>query len=310
MEPIRFGGGNMYSFDGESLSHIYTQGSDKINKRHTWTITKDNIKYYHEPNSRNCIEICTKDNIHKIVGIGEPDSTLSSSILWWLRKNMEAASPKPPKENSTAKSNGKVKTIMDRPAPMVTEFWGRYSLVNRKLKRSKGIFVEPKLKAPFELDMFDVKDYNTNKQIGIGRTNGHGVTKALVGGALFGGLGAITGVAAGRGKDKRMLYELTITVHDKDGKSYYIDLFDMFNVTDPIMVDDFKYQKMIKAYDELVSFFKYGTEYNKNKSDAIRQQKLVAEQENTAEKSKYEIDEDEYQEFLEFMEWKKMKGKQ
>ena len=137
-------------------------------------------------------------------------------------------------------------------------FWGRYSIANGRFERDDTWFVEPRLKNAFSIKQRNVKDFQTDEQSGIGRQSGHAITKAVAGGILFGGVGAVAGLAAGRGKDVGMLYGASITIQTKTGQTHYVDLFDMLHITKPIKYNSYDYQKLKKATGEIVDFLETG----------------------------------------------------
>lgn len=154
---------------------------------------------------------------------------------------------------------------------IMSKFYGRYTITDTCISRDKSTFAQDnRLKPSFKLPYDKVGEYQKSELYGIGRTNGHGFAKAVVGGSLFGGIGAVAGLAAGRGKDKKMLYELTITAHNIYGATYYIDFFDMFNITAPVAIDNPKYSNMMKAYHNMLNFLKI----NKPIAEAKHQKKL------------------------------------
>lgn len=173
-------------------------------------------------------------------------------------------------------------------------------LVYGKMTISNG---EINVPGQFKLKCSDVVKFGSNNSWHTeNKPKNNKTDRMLMGGALFGGIGAVLGGASNGKADRvRIQDDMSVTIYDKNGSTYYVDFFDLYHASRQITVDSVKKMGMYDSFGYFKQRLNDMIEVNKKNAEKTVQQPV--------EKPKHEIDEDEYQEFLEFMEWKKMKGK-
>ncbi|WP_413627719.1 hypothetical protein R4B61_00515 [Fructilactobacillus vespulae] len=126
-------------------------------------------------------------------------------------------------------------------------------LIEDGAKRFPNIYVDFKDKNIYlavnsEIEMIPFDEIISHKldQRGTDKTKHHGVTRAVVGGALAGGVGAVVGAVTG-GKDYKVVNHLSVLINAKNGRQREIKFIDKETKT-----DSKKYTLLAKECDELL----------------------------------------------------------
>ena len=99
------------------------------------------------------------------------------------------------------------------------DYKGRvYSSTFKGLYIEDGFFIKKKI----YLNKKNVESYEAI-DVATGKSMSSGIAKGLIGGAVFGGIGAIAGAASAKNKSVH-----TVAVYFKDGKKILIDLDDSY----------------------------------------------------------------------------------
>lgn len=102
-----------------------------------------------------------------------------------------------------------------------------------------------------------------------------GLGRAIVGGALVGGVGAVVGGVTGKKKTKSVINNLRIkiTVNDTSNPSIYINL-----INTPTKANSFLYKMAYESAQEILSMFSIITQNNENQQEKITNTASVADE--------------------------------
>lgn len=253
MEDTIFGYNDEYKFNDNELTYYYPEGSTPERMKKSWTILKEDVINGKRTDSH--ITIKSKYGDHQV-----PTSVLNKglidNLLQWVSDN---------EHNNIQPVDLKV---LFPEEPSVSGYKpikhvGRYEINFKSLHRNTT-FDFGANQDTWTIYRNNVVDYKVDKNIGDG-SKGHIVPKAIVGGALFGGLGSIAGAAHGVSKTAK-LNDLTITVFSKTGKTYHINALADFSFSHSmksVKTSSIEYESIMKNTKQITDWLDQAISDNK-----------------------------------------------
>lgn len=205
--------------------------------------TQNACEWFRSHTTNDLIELVKRDNSFKKVS-AEMDS----------EKQKKAA-------EEQAKKAAYQRTLEDfkQNSLKVSHYYIRNS--TQQILIAKTFLNDPKI-----VNFSDIASYEVNQR-GHDEHKHHGITRALVGGALAGGVGAIIGATTG-GSDKEYTDHLGLIITLKDGSNFEIPFLRIKDKTTSLNVKD-AYSKM----QDVISMIEAGMQATKEKSSNSSQVK-------------------------------------